>query len=105
MILWFHRWLNPHCEHCKEESYCKNCETLRSLLENEKFEKKQLLHYILELTKKPEQKEPERRPVPQIVPKPTTWRMRQQVLEEADREKAAAMKRRTEELEKETGVS
>lgn len=104
MIHWFHRLFHPHCPECEMKPACQNCETLRSLLTTEKHEKQQLLERLIELTR-PEKKEPEeRKELPKVVPMPTTWRMRQQLLEQEDRAKAEAIRKRNEELEKETGV-
>lgn len=48
---WLHRWLNPHCSHCmeieRERRVCLSCETLRTMLAEANYEKKQLLARVL----------------------------------------------------------
>jgi hypothetical protein len=105
--MWLHHLLNPHCSECEARARCEVCEELRSILASEKREKQLLLDALMSYTKKeiieplktqPEMMEPIR---------PTTWRMRQQMLEEQDRVKAAILKKQememktTDELEKE----
>lgn len=114
---WFHHLLEPHCPDCKFEReierQCKNCDTLRDLLEIEKFEKRELLRSILaDKNALPEQKY---EGTPQEVrPKTVSWRVRREMLEQEDRVKAQAIQRQqgeekaakqsVEELEKELGV-
>lgn len=94
MIFW-HKWFNPHCEHCREEAQenkvCVSCETLRTELAAVRYQNEQLMKNILEMvhpapTEKGEQ--------PQIEFKPlvNTWRVRKQMLEENDRQTARAMR-------------
>lgn len=58
IIKFFHHLFNSHCPACelereREESRrelakeCKSCDTLRQLLEGEKFEKQKLLNFLL----------------------------------------------------------
>jgi uncharacterized Zn finger protein (UPF0148 family) len=107
---WIHKLLNPHCPDCKEERdnsrVCPSCETLKMQLEISNNEKRQLLERILEkpaLESKPELREVTR---PVNVP----WRVRQQMLEAEDREKARLMREApkpvsTEDLEKDLDIA
>lgn len=101
---WLHRLLNPHCPDCnlvkQEEKVCKNCDTLRSLLEIEKFEKKRLLDEILRKDEPIIQQEVK---FEEIKPKHVPWRVKQQTLEENDRIKAKILADRAkiEKMEKE----
>ena len=96
MIKWFHHLLNPHCEHCadelRESRVCNSCEVLKMEVARLQIENSRLLGRLLE---KPE-------PVadrliapdldPALLPRPTlSWRTRQQMLEQADRDKAKAI--------------
>lgn len=86
---------------------CDTCEVLRSQLDESNRERRELLSRLLDRDKvEPsliEKEEPKA-----IQPQFTPWRVRQQMLEAEDRQKAKLMKERTEEiekLEKELGVS
>ena len=110
MANWFHRFWNPHCEHCATEKsearVCTSCEFLKQELETVRRDNALLLARILE---KPE-KEVERTtaPIPQSIPPRTVpWAVRRQMLEAEDREKARLMNKApkpdvttTEEMEK-----
>ena len=115
---WLHRFLRPHCEHCREiereRNQCASCDTLKEQLGVMTRERDRLLNKLIDT---PEPVAPE---VPQeiepIVPKTIPWGARKVQLEYADREKAAALKlqlnkdkelknQTTEELEEELGVS
>lgn len=101
MFNFFHRLFNPHCQHCIEEAirlreeikedrtYCASCETLTRQLEIANFEKKQLLDRLLE---KPAEQVENKVPVQISHPKNIPWRVRQQELEAADRQRARLMK-------------
>lgn len=108
IVNFFHHLFNPHCPECTVERGCKNCETLRSLLDTEKFEKSQLLNTLLH-------KDQSSQPMEVELPKPITskhipWNVRRQMLEAEDRETARLLKKQQaetkqiEELEKELGV-
>ena len=49
---WFHKFFNPHCEHCmeleRERRVCLSCETLRTQLAESNYGKKQLLQRVLQ---------------------------------------------------------
>lgn len=104
MIKWLHHLLNPHCAECKAEKECSSCFTLLQQLAFERSEKERLLNLIIEMNK-PQAEVPqeptEMKEISNVVP----WRVRQQMLEQEDRAKAAVIKRKTEELEKEVGIS
>lgn len=110
-INWFHHLFNPHCEECAHERECKTCETMRSILEVERFEKKQLLERLLELTAPEVHERVEIKPET-LKARAIPWRVRKEMLETEDRAKAKilheqAQERGTtvEDLEKELGVS
>jgi hypothetical protein len=108
---WFHKFLNPHCPHCKEEQEyartCFSCETLRTQIEISRIENKRLLDRILE---KPTVETPSLQPMEPTRPLNIPWNVRRQMLESEDREKARLMAQApkpisTEELEKELDVA
>lgn len=88
---------------------CASCETLREQLSYERTEKTKLLERILELTA------PKNEPVEisSEIPEPikqgfVPWRIRQQMLEAEDRQKAKLMREKKDEitkLEKDTGIA
>lgn len=114
MINFIHRFLNPHCPDCIQASECKSCETLRFALEQAIYEKKLLLlDKLIHPVNEPESVQQE---IKSINRGTTPWRVRQQILESEDREKAKILranqaqnrdKEREEsinELEKEIGI-
>lgn len=115
MINFFHHLFNPHCPNCIEEKQCQNCETLRQLLDQERYEKSRLLDQIIELTKpiivnEVREKSEEPKPLQSHIP----WKVRRAILEQEDRVKARIEKEHklTEvkpltvaELEKKLGVN
>ena len=74
---------------------CKSCETLREQLSHALWREKELMSKLFP----PDESVPETVPEP-IQPKTVPWRVRQQILEEEDRERAKVI-RKNEELEKE----
>lgn len=114
-INFFHHLINPHCELCmaerREALQCENCDTLRSLLESEKFEKKELLNHLLG-TNRVETSQVNMTVAEPIIPKNIPWRVRREMLESEDRAAAQIIRKKeeearsqtTEELEKELGV-
>jgi len=117
---WIHRLLNPHCEHClrerelereerKENKICESCETLKKQLEIANHNNDRLMARLLD---KPEPIV-NQAPVEISRPKTIPWRVKQQMLEAEDRQRAIALRSAgkpdapapsTEELEKELGV-
>ena len=90
----FHEFLNPHCEHCREEReesrICLSCETLKLELERLRRENDKLLEALL---RKPTE---ESKPIDtsNLIPiKPTNvpWAVRRQILEREDRAAAKLM--------------
>lgn len=98
LLDWYKQWLeirtefrHRNTEVVKEEKVCQSCETLRQQLEIANYEKEKLLSKILTTP----EKEPDRTvaPEPQAVrPKTIPWRVRQQMLEHEDREKAKLLR-------------
>jgi hypothetical protein len=108
---WIHRLLNPHCEHCaaerkeqielerlaridereeiKDSTHCESCDTLRRQLEIRNHEYDLLLNRLLA---KPEPVVEDKTPVEVSRPRNIPWRVRQQELEAADRERARLLK-------------
>lgn len=90
-----------------EDMPCNTCEVLRAQLDESNRERRALLNRLLEPPKSepPLEKEEELVPIkPQFVP----WRMRQQMLEAEDRQKARLTKEKAAELaelERELGVA
>lgn len=108
MFNWLHHLFNPHCEHCYAEKQCSNCETLKTLLESERYEKGKLVQQIIEITKPqvetvlaPKLSAEESKP--QIV----SWRVKRDLLESEDRAKAKIIsdRKRVDDLEKQVGVN
>jgi hypothetical protein len=88
MTNWLHKFLNPHCSHCKEEhedsKVCSSCETLRQQLAITNVNIERLMNRLLE---KPIVEAPhEFKEVSQ--PKNIPWNVRRQMLETEDRERA-----------------
>jgi hypothetical protein len=104
--LWFHKLFHVHCSECKLDNECENCNTLRMLLEQERAVNKRLIDTLLA---KPEietigKEEEEIKPV-QISHIP--WRVKKQILEKEDFDRAVdtRRKREIEELEKKMGIN
>lgn len=92
MFKWLHHLLNPHCSECRDEEICESCETLRSELIVVRAQNESLIKTILEIVNpKPiAQSADSKTPVP--VTGQMTWRMRQQLLEAGDRERAKVLR-------------
>jgi hypothetical protein len=106
LIRFFHHLFNPHCRECELELECKTCDTLRQLLEEERFEKKKLIEVIVTLTqpKQEVEKEPITIKYEELKPKHVPWRIKKQLLEEEDRKAAELLNNKNkidEKLEKE----
>ena len=113
MTNWFHKLFNPHCPSCyendKDNKVCQSCETLKIMLEQSNYEKKQLLDKLLNPIQSEKSVPVEYEP---IQPKNIPWAVRRQMLEAEDRIKAKLMKdapvpksASLEVLEKELGIS
>ena len=103
MIKWLHQLFNPHCEHCieelKESKLCSSCETLRFMLDQANHEKRLLLDKLLIINQPIEQNE-----VNHEIKEPikttrfVSWRVRQQMLENEDRERARLLQNKEKEI-------
>lgn len=125
---WFHRLFNPHCPDCRaeyeaarmeehekreESKVCVSCDMLKEQLNIANTEKERLLARLLD---KPETPKPVET-APKITrPVALPWRVRQQMLEKEDRERAKLLanapkplmevtKESTEDLEKELDIA
>jgi hypothetical protein len=100
-IKWFHHLFNPHCPTCAIEKLCKNCDTLRDIIESERLEKARLLQLFID--KQTPMIEPVVKAPEALQPKAVSWRIKKEMLEAEDRAKAAILareKRSTEEIER-----
>lgn len=97
MSNWFHRFFYPHCVHCANENICESCETLREQLARANEEKKQLLETILESVK-PKVEVPVQTEVKLEQPRQMPWRVKREMLEAEDRQKAMLLKKKENEL-------
>jgi hypothetical protein len=90
----FHELMNPHCSECMRESeldsMCESCETLKMQLSLANQREKELLQLLVY----------KQQPLPELVassdikpvmPKAIPWRVKQQMLEEQDRERAKVL--------------
>lgn len=91
-----------------EPDVCMNCETLRGLLEAERIERNTLTQALIETTKPPKLEittptvGEELKPInPSSF---TPWRVRRNMLEQEDRQRAKILRQHTEELEKAVGL-
>lgn len=92
MINWIHRLFHPHCELCKQEYFenqvCKSCEVYREQLMITNRTNKELLDHLF-----PSDNESIETRIPEpIIPKSIPWKVKQQMLEEEDRQLARVMK-------------
>jgi len=103
MANWFHKLLNPHCEHCADElidkEFCSSCETLRAenarlIRYNEKLLDSLLTKNSPELEIKSDIKD-----IQPIGPKYIPWRLKKQLLETESRNAADILKRKMEEIQ------
>jgi len=111
MFKWLHHLFNPHCEFCRLERECKNCDMMREELAKERAEKMAVLNRLLETTIKPNEvihEPPEGLKPIQIGRKHTPWDVRRAELEAQHKikvEKVESQVGDIERLEKELGVS
>ena len=85
---------------------CENCEMLRSLLEQERYNNRKLLDSLLEVVKPSVVASERSEPPKPIMPKNIPWSVRQQMLEQESRITAQLLKQKSiENLEEELGVS
>ena len=106
---WFHKWMNPHCEHCYQEQHSET-----SFLRTE-LEKAQRLNELL-MSRLLEKPVVESTPAPNIenlkpISSGVPWRIKQGELEREARVAATRMTEQrkaelsVEDIEKELGVS
>ena len=104
-MLWFHRLLNPHCEHCIEmeraKRECISCDILKQEVARLQIENDRLLNIVL---KNAEPKHEEIRDINSDDLKPIghsnfrSWNVRRQMLEESDRKAAQIRQEKEREL-------
>lgn len=91
MFKWIHHLLNPHCPDCKaekkEKEFCKTCEALSYEIERLRSENERLLARVLEKPEKVVDRTVAPEPMAPL-PRRVPWRVRQQMLEAEDRQKA-----------------
>ena len=98
MINWLHRLFNPHCIECDR---CNSCEILRSELVYAHRRETELLSYLFPTESISSEEEPKI-----IQPKVIPWKVKQQMLEDEDRQRAILLNKQKEieSLEKELGI-
>lgn len=96
MFNWIHHILEPHCSECARLKECQSCDTLREQLGISNAEKERLLNLLLEKSN-PKIVESEPVKTEPIGPRHVPWRVRQQMLESADRRQAELLKKNAEE--------
>ncbi len=103
IVKFFHHLFNPHCAACEHAGACKTCETLRELLESEKYKSEKLLNQILALTSpKVEQEISREMPaLEDLKPRHISWRVQKEMLEAEDRKHAEKLRKN---LDKEIGA-
>ncbi len=104
MLKWIHHLFNPHCPECKldrqDEQFNPLVETLRSELASARHQNEQLIKQIIALTSPiiaAPITESQQAPVP-LDAKTIPWRVKRQMLETEDRQKAEVLRRKNEEL-------
>ena len=111
MLKWLHHLFNPHCEFCRLERECKNCDMMKEELAKERAEKMVVLNKLLELNTAPRFVEPippsaDFKPI-QIGRKHIPWDVRRAELEAQHRlttEKTDNREKEIEALEEKLGV-
>lgn len=97
---WLHRMLNPHCPDCKAEvedaKINDTVEALREQLAFERANNKQLLDSFLRQFEPKEviREEPKENPKP--IQTGMSWRVRREMLQDEDRQKARALREQKE---------
>ena len=84
-----------------DEPHCESCEILRSQLEKADSERRELLHRLLQPPPS-ETKEINTENFKPVTPQFIPWRVRQQMLEAEDRERARIMRQKSDEMKKST---
>ena len=112
MLKWLHHLFNPHCEHCRMDAECKNCDSYKQQIDMLTRQNQQLLDKLIQPEVIIREAAPTKENKPVATTKYLPFAVRQQMLEESDRKTAELMKKRgfeepktTEELEQELGVN
>ena len=98
MLKLFWHWLWDN------DNHCINCEFLRDLLEQERRNNRSLMESLLAVNRPASPQIEEKIEQPKPVTTYTSWRVKQQMMEQEDRVKAEVLRRKTEELENELGI-
>lgn len=98
MLKLFWHWLWDN------DNHCINCEFLRDLLEQERRNNRSLMESLLSFNRAPMQIQEEKTEQHKPVTTYTSWRVKQQMMEQEDRVKAEVLRKKTEELENELGI-
>lgn len=95
MVKWLHHLLNPHCVECSHEAECKSCDTLQGQLAIANETIRQLTLTIVDLSKPVVVSEyaPPTVVTPEaLAKKRMPWKVKQALLEQEDRVKAATLR-------------
>lgn len=119
---WWHRFWNPHCEHCQEERRCLTCDVLKIELERANYDNRKLLEQIERIVNPQPILSDQTEELPEpIRPRQVPWGIEKNILEAESRIKARILREKAEEskqfkdqtkdrktiedLEKDTGIS
>lgn len=96
-MMWLHRLLNPHCEHCREQEreakHCNNCDMWKQEVARLQIENDRLLERILNPPTKDEtSKSTDINEFKPIVPRSIPWNERRKLLEQEDKNRAQLLK-------------
>lgn len=105
MLKFIHHLLDPHCQQCREEreasKVCASCETLKDQIDFLNSERDRLLDTVIKLST-PKPAEPVQATnmadLKPITSGTIPWRVRQQMLEAEDREKARILRDKQKEI-------
>lgn len=96
MFKWLHHLLNPHCPDCisdrEEALVCKSCDILQKQLDIVNHEKRQLIDRLLNPSNVTTVASDIKVETESLKSKHIPWRVKQQMLEADDREKARLMR-------------
>lgn len=95
IVKFFHELSHPHCIECIQEneinSVCESCETLKMQLSLSNQREKELLSLLVEKNKPQAETITNDKDIKPISPRNIPWRVKQQMLEEQDRDKARVL--------------
>lgn len=93
MSNFFHRLFNPHCPECRDELRESKVSEVEEALKRENARMQEMIDRLFDrLLEKPEVVVDERKPASTVKPSHIPWRIRQQMLENEDREKARLLR-------------